>query len=161
MSHNKRLGTGTVIGIGVGIVVLLAVVTGIAYWTWRSRRGRHDRQELDSNPTSTAPTPPYPKHRKHLLNESSRAELPASSTPAELSSVELVELEANPSSHLLEHKHAPPVTPSTQYPPRSQYQFQEYEMSTEPQTGRTVPPVSDRPSYSAYTASSYQPAATT
>jgi hypothetical protein len=143
-SPHKELSTGSAVGIGLGIVAFLAAFLGVAFWIWR---GRRRRQELPVDSTSTDRPPPLAGDSKHLLDNASRAEMPDSTVPAELSSVELVELEA-PEDQRSKDTHVLPVTVPAEATSRQRYHFQEYETSPGNQREPRSQAVSEQPSTS-------------
>ncbi|KAF2246668.1 hypothetical protein BU26DRAFT_50971 [Trematosphaeria pertusa] len=128
---DKGLDTAAAIGIGVGIVAFLILCVAAGFWIWLRRRKRSAANEAanahgpGSNPYGTGSFP-TDSDRKRLFETtgSSRAELPCSSQPAELSTVELVELDASSRPHTQKYPVPPPDQVATPTAPR--YRFEEY-----------------------------------
>lgn len=155
-SKPRRLDTSAAIGIGVAIVVFVILGAGLGFWTWRIRRGvqRHvweapANNERFRSQADTMGSGTFADDRNRLVGIVSREELPCPIKPAEIASVELMELEGDcghqtandiqklrrvPSSSKSVQKAAPPIALATpeQAVPRQRspkLRFEEYGVS--------------------------------
>ncbi|KAF2798407.1 hypothetical protein K505DRAFT_106686 [Melanomma pulvis-pyrius CBS 109.77] len=151
-----RLDTSAAIGIGVAIVVFVILGAGLGFWTWRIRRGaqRHVWEAPGNNEQSgpqadTTDSGTFADDQNRLVGIVSREELPCPIKPAEIASVELMELEGDssyktanvvqnlqrmPSPSKSIQKEAPPialVTPEQAVPHQRSptFRFEEYRSS--------------------------------
>ncbi|KAF2112171.1 hypothetical protein BDV96DRAFT_171139 [Lophiotrema nucula] len=135
---HKGLTTGSAVGIGVGIVGLMAILVGVGFWLWHRRRTKPRAWEMsaDAQPRNTSSRA---SDKRHLVDTSSRnvsrGELDASVKPTELSSVELVELEGD-SARKRQQEFSSSRKSLIQIPEQAvpggrspQYRFEEYEVS--------------------------------